>query len=198
MNIRSHHSVRFTAGGAFAQSTPASPVMLNIIDVAGNLQLTQAAIETFAKDNPKLISRLNFSRAPSPESVGADRARSASEAFLLRRLETLMETAGRFRLNVKLPIPFDSMGSMEVDFLCADARVVIELDGAQHLTDAQAYRRDRQKDALLQEHGFFVLRFLAEDLAKELDAVLDAILRTLAHRERRSGNGHHASPGSFA
>ena len=56
-----------SAGGALAQTTPASPVMLNIIDVAGNLQLTQAAIEKFAKDNPKLISRLNFSRAPSPE-----------------------------------------------------------------------------------------------------------------------------------
>ncbi len=39
---------------------------------------------------------------------------------------------------------------MEVDFLCADARVVIELDGAQHLADADAYRRDRRKDALLQ------------------------------------------------
>ncbi len=52
------------AGGALAQS---APVALNIIDVAGNLQLTQIAIEKFAKDNPKLISRLNFSRAPSPE-----------------------------------------------------------------------------------------------------------------------------------
>lgn len=52
------------AGSALAQS---APVMLNIIDVAGNLQLTQIAIEKFAKDNPKLISRLNFSRAPSPE-----------------------------------------------------------------------------------------------------------------------------------
>ncbi|AOO79150.1 extracellular solute-binding protein [Bosea vaviloviae] len=52
------------ATGARAQ---AAPVALNIIDVAGNLQLTQAAIERFGKDNPKLISRLNFSRAPSPE-----------------------------------------------------------------------------------------------------------------------------------
>lgn len=44
-----------------------APVSLNIIDVAGNLQLTQASIEAFVKANPKLISRLNFSRAPSPE-----------------------------------------------------------------------------------------------------------------------------------
>ena len=52
---------------AGAVSAQAAPVALNIIDVAGNLQLTQAAIERFAKDNPKLISRVNFSRAPSPE-----------------------------------------------------------------------------------------------------------------------------------
>ncbi|GAU85296.1 extracellular solute-binding protein [Bosea sp. BIWAKO-01] len=57
------------ATGAFAQGLPlpSSPVALNIIDVAGNLQLTQASIERFARENPKLISRVNFSRAPSPE-----------------------------------------------------------------------------------------------------------------------------------
>ncbi len=59
----------FKAGGALAQGAP-GPVALNIIDVAGNLQLTQAAIERFAKENPKLVSRLNFSRAPSPELPG--------------------------------------------------------------------------------------------------------------------------------
>jgi superfamily II DNA or RNA helicase/very-short-patch-repair endonuclease len=127
---------------------------------------------------------VHAARPPSLQDEGDQRSRSASEAFLLRRLETLAETAGRFRLNVELSIPFDGRGRMEVDFLCETARLVIELDGAQHLTDAEAYRRDRRKDALLQEHGYFVLRFLAEDLAEHLDDVLDAILRTLAHRER--------------
>ena len=54
-----------------------------------------------------------------------------------------------------------------MDLLCAEARVVIELDGAQHLSDAEAYRRDRRKDTLLQENGYFVLRFLAEDVGKQ-------------------------------
>jgi very-short-patch-repair endonuclease len=57
-------------------------------------------------------------------------------------------------------------------------------DGAQHLGDPAAYRRDRRKDRLLQENGYVVLRFLAEDVAKGLDAVLDAILRALAHGRR--------------
>jgi putative spermidine/putrescine transport system substrate-binding protein len=60
------------ASGALAQSAklPDNPVALNIIDVAGNLQLTQAAIERFARENPKLVSRITFSRAPSPELPG--------------------------------------------------------------------------------------------------------------------------------
>ena len=74
------------------------------------------------------------------------------------------------------------MGSLEVDLLCADARLAVELDGGQHLADPVAYRRDRRKDQLLQENGFMVLRFLAEDVGKELDAVLDAILRSLSNR----------------
>ena len=46
------------------------------------------------------------------------------------------------------------------------------------------YRRDRRKDQLLQENGYLVLRYLAEDLAKELDSVLDGILRALTGGER--------------
>jgi superfamily II DNA or RNA helicase/very-short-patch-repair endonuclease len=116
-----------------------------------------------------------------PEDVeGASRARSASEAFLYRRLETLRGIEHRFRLNANLAIPFDGEGRMEVDLLCEDCRVAVEVDGALHLGDADAYRRDRRKDRLLQEHGYTVLRFLAEDLAKDLDVVLDAILRTAA------------------
>ncbi len=60
------------ATGAFGQSLPlpSQPVTLNIIDVAGNLQLTQAGIDRFRAQNPKLVSRINFQRAPSPELPG--------------------------------------------------------------------------------------------------------------------------------
>ena len=75
--------------------------------------------------------------------------------------------------------------TLEVDLLCAEARIALELDGAQHLSDAESYRRDRRKDRLLQESGYFVLRFLAEDVGMELDQVLDAILRALCRRDRQ-------------
>jgi very-short-patch-repair endonuclease len=35
---------------------------------------------------------------------------------------------------------------------------------------------------LLQEHGYFVLRFLAEDVGKNLDMMLDTIQRALLSR----------------
>ena len=121
-------------------------------------------------------------RSISPDAEGEARARSATEAFLYRRLETLPDTKGRFLLNAKLPIPFDGNGQMEVDLLCAETRVAVELDGLQHLESVDAYRRDRRKDLLLQENGYVVLRFLTDDVGKHLDAVLDAILRTLSAR----------------
>jgi very-short-patch-repair endonuclease len=133
-------------------------------------------------DAPLANLFVRVARPPAANAEGEDRARSASEAFLFRRLQTLPGTTGRFRLNVELPISFDGHGKMEVDLLCADAGVVIELDGAQHLAEADAYRRDRRKDVLLQQNGYFVLRFLTEDTGKRLDQVLDAILAALVHR----------------
>ena len=134
-------------------------------------------------DTPLASLFVHAARAMPEDAEGAARARSATEAFLYRRLDTLRKTNGRFRVNVALPIPFDGFGTLEVDLLCADARVAIELDGGQHLADPVAYRRDRRKDQLLQENGYFVLRFLAEDVGKDLDAVLDAILSACRRRQ---------------
>ena len=119
---------------------------------------------------------------PTPGAEGVARARSASEAFLFKRLESLAATRGRFQLNAPLAIPFDQHGMMEADFLCVEAKLVIELDGPQHLADEDAWRRDRRKDVLLQQYGYFVLRFLATDAGKNLDTVLDSILSVLTSR----------------
>ncbi len=62
-----------TLGGkALAQqlALPTSPVTLNIIDVAGNLALTQKAIENYRKAKPNLVSRITFTKAPAPELAG--------------------------------------------------------------------------------------------------------------------------------
>jgi putative spermidine/putrescine transport system substrate-binding protein len=66
------------ARGAPAPALPSAPVSLNVIDVAGQLQLTQGAMEAFAKANPKLVSKIAFSQAPAPELPGKLKAQQAA------------------------------------------------------------------------------------------------------------------------
>jgi superfamily II DNA or RNA helicase/very-short-patch-repair endonuclease len=146
-------------------------------DYAGTIRrLIQDGVDTELADLFVHVAR-NFEQ----DSTGEERARSASEAFLYNRLQSLTTTADRFQLNVQLPIPFDGWGNMEVDLLDAKSRLVIELDGGHHFADKDAYRRDRRKDSLLQQHGYFVLRFLVEDIGKRLDEVLDTITRAIVY-----------------
>lgn len=76
---------------------------------------------------------------------------------------------------------------MEVDLLDEETRLIIELDGGPHFASEDAYRRDRRKDALLQAHVYFVLRFLVQDIGVQLDHVLVTILRTLTQLENKGG-----------
>jgi putative spermidine/putrescine transport system substrate-binding protein len=54
--------------------TPSAPVSLNILDVAGNLQLTQGMIDEYVKANPKVISKVTYSKATAPELAGKIKA----------------------------------------------------------------------------------------------------------------------------
>ncbi|MEQ9410702.1 MAG: DEAD/DEAH box helicase family protein [Fuerstiella sp.] len=125
-------------------------------------------------DEPLAALFVHAAKPVTVEASGVDFARSASEAFLFGRLQTLDATRDQFRLNQNLPIAFNGWGNMEVDFLHVRHRLVIELDGGQHFANEDAYRRDRRKDAMLQENGYFVLRFLAQDVGAKLNDVLDA------------------------
>src|SRR5215218_8269967 len=62
-------SAGLAAFGARAQqlALPTSPVALSVVDVAGNLALTQKAIENYRKAKPNLVSRITFTKAPAPE-----------------------------------------------------------------------------------------------------------------------------------
>jgi len=49
---------------------PKSPVTINIVDVAGDLALTQDAIELYRTKHPQLVAKINFTKAPAPELPG--------------------------------------------------------------------------------------------------------------------------------
>jgi putative spermidine/putrescine transport system substrate-binding protein len=49
---------------------PTRAVTLSVIDVAGNLALTQPAFEAYRKAKPNLVSKITFTKAPAPELPG--------------------------------------------------------------------------------------------------------------------------------
>jgi putative spermidine/putrescine transport system substrate-binding protein len=68
----------FGAGAQGQLALPKSPVALNVIDVAGNLALTQKAIENYRKAKPNLVSRITFTKAPAPELPGKIKAQQGA------------------------------------------------------------------------------------------------------------------------
>ena len=126
--------------------------------------------------------------------ASTDRARSRAEAYLRDRLAEHATTAGVFENNVRLdtggPRPW------EVDFLCRELRIAVEIDGHFHFQDPERFRRDRRKDLDLQRAGYWVYRLLAtdvlarlEDILHTLDTLIEARRREPAGREPR--HGHH-------
>jgi putative spermidine/putrescine transport system substrate-binding protein len=63
-------AVLVSAVGVAAGAAGGAPVSLNIVDVAGNLQLTKVGIERFRVANPSLVSHIDYSLAPAPELPG--------------------------------------------------------------------------------------------------------------------------------
>jgi len=71
-------ALAIAAGGAVAQKAPTSPVTLNIVDVAGNLALTQDAIDAYKAKHPNLVSKITYTKAPAPELPGKIKAMQAA------------------------------------------------------------------------------------------------------------------------
>ncbi len=113
-----------------------------------------------------------------------------------RRLRTLAEDAfwqqvrgSRFRgLKFRRQVP---LPPYIADFLCASARLIVELDGAPHVETARR-DRDAARDAWLREQGFEVLRFPNDRVLSDLSSVLDTVGATVAARLARATSGHVA------
>jgi very-short-patch-repair endonuclease len=67
-------------------------------------------------------------------------------------------------------------GTYVLDFVCLDAKLVVEVDGSQH-RDQQAY--DERRSAWLASQGYSVLRFWSNEVLSETDAVVIRIIQSL-------------------
>lgn len=83
-------------------------------------------------------------------------------------------------------------GPYSLDFYCAAARLVIEVDGEVHGRGDQPIR-DLARDAFLARYGLETLRIPAAELNRNMDGVIAWIIATasartpLHHRPKRAG-----------
>lgn len=76
------------------------------------------------------------------------------------------------------------IGRFIVDFWCAEARLVIEIDGDTHsVPDQAAY--DRARTVWLEERGHKVIRFRAGQVERNIEGVLETIRRECEKRMRQ-------------
>ena len=99
----------------------------------------------------------------------------------LRRNMTKEERRLWYDFLKNLPILFHRqkvIGNYIVDFYCAKAKLVIELDGSQHYED-KGIEKDRERDCFLQELGLTVLRFSNLEINQNFQGVCESILSFL-------------------
>ena len=68
------------------------------------------------------------------------------------------------------------LGAYIADFVCLEARLIIEVDGGQHVEQRE---KDELRDKWLVSQNFRVLRFWNNDVLRNTDAVVEEIVQTL-------------------
>ncbi len=99
----------------------------------------------------------------------------------LRRDMTKEERRLWYDFLKTLPVTFNRqkvIGPYIVDFFCASANLIIELDGSQHYEE-KGIKDDRERDQYLSGLGFRVLRYSNADVNRNLAGVCEDILRYL-------------------
>ena len=68
------------------------------------------------------------------------------------------------------------VGGYITDFVCIERMLIIELDGGQH---SETTEYDTKRSAVLQSHGFRVLRVWNAEIFTNMEGVIDAVLSEL-------------------
>jgi very-short-patch-repair endonuclease len=80
-----------------------------------------------------------------------------------------------------------AIGAYVVDFVCFADKLIVELDGPQHL-EPEAIAYDERRTNWLASRGFRVVRFRNQELDENIRAVVDAIGWAIDELEARAQN----------
>jgi very-short-patch-repair endonuclease len=127
-----------------------------LLDQADNMRLTHvASLDALARAHPGHRGARKLLEALSTHTPGTTITKSELE----ERFLTLCDERGLPRPRVNAWIV-----GLEVDFLFADQRLVVETDGWRHHRTREQFERDRHRDAILTRAGYRTLRFTHRQL----------------------------------
>jgi very-short-patch-repair endonuclease len=99
------------------------------------------------------------------------RNQTAAEALVWRALR------GRSAAGFKF-VRQERIGPYFADFVCRKEKLIVEVDGATHSTDAEL-QHDLRRAGFLTAQGYRILRVTNEDIYRNLDGVLETVLAKL-------------------
>jgi very-short-patch-repair endonuclease len=70
----------------------------------------------------------------------------------------------------------EAVGRFVADFICFEKKILIELDGSQHLEQKE---RDEERDLWFREQGYKVIRFWNHEVTEDVEGVLERIKQNL-------------------
>ena len=127
------------------------------------------------------------SRARSPDAIEFARSqRAAANEFASTVWQWVRNRQignQKFRREYAIP-PYTA------DFCCVELRLILEIDGADHLTEG-GRQRDRVRDDFLNRHGYRVMRISGYDVLREPGSCLARIGEQVQQRMREMESGKH-------
>jgi very-short-patch-repair endonuclease len=131
-------------------------------------------METRHRIHPAILARAREMRQPQ----------TPAEATLWQHLRNR-----NLRYKFRRQHPIDRF---IIDFYCAEAKLLIEIDGASHL-DKEQVEYDKARTEYLEELGYKVIRFTNNDVRYNINAVVDEIIK-VAEKRIEERNTPHPSP----
>ncbi len=90
-----------------------------------------------------------------------------AERLLWRNLRAKQIDGLKFRRQ-------EPLGDYVVDFICFEKRLVIEVDGGQHMIKVV---KDKERESWLKKKGFKILRFWNNEVLRNIEGILEVISR---------------------
>ena len=113
----------------------------------------------------------------------ADEAMNRSVAnYGMMSMETIEAVVARAMESAERAVTFGFQGGEPtlcgLDFYCAEARLVIELDGSQHYEE-EGRAADERRDAYLNALGLTVVRYSNRDIRRNFNGVCEDIMKRI-------------------